>query len=56
LEDNISPELYTEMDKTTESLITNEIFTENVVSTFDKMITTRLNSFEEQLNKLETIE
>jgi hypothetical protein len=56
LEDNISPELYTEMDKTTESLITNEIFTENVVSTFDKMITTRLSSFEEQLNKLETIE
>ena len=56
LEDNVSPELYTEMDKTAESLITSETFTENVVSTFDKMITTRLTSFEEQLNKLETIE
>jgi len=56
LEDNISPELFVEMENTSNSLITNEKFSENVIELFDKMITTRLNSFEEQLNKLETIE
>jgi hypothetical protein len=56
LEDNINPELYSEMKKTSENLITEEKFTENVVSLFEKMITTRLTAFEEQLNKLETIE
>lgn len=56
LEDNISPELFVEMENTSNSLITNEKFSENVIELFDKMITTRLNSFEGQLNKLETIE
>ena len=56
LEDNISPELFTEMEKTAENLPTEEQFEKNVVGTFEKMISTRLISFTEQLNKLETIE
>jgi hypothetical protein len=56
LEDNISPELYTEMQKTKDELITEDEFNKNVVNIFDKMITTRVNTFKEQINKLETIE
>ena len=56
LEDNISPELFTEMEKTAENLPAEEQFEKNVVGTFEKMISTRLISFTEQLNKLETIE
>jgi hypothetical protein len=56
LEDNISPELFTEMEKTVEKLSTEEQFEKNVVDIFEKMISTRLISFTEQLNKLETIE
>jgi hypothetical protein len=56
LEDNINPELYTEMEKTSDKLITTEKFEENVNNVFDEMIQTRLNTFSEQLTKLETIE
>lgn len=56
LEDNISSELYSEMDKTSESLRTNEDFEKTVNEIFDNMVTKRLTSFTEQLNKLETIE
>ena len=56
LEDNINPELYTEMEKTSEKLITIEKFEENVNNVFNEMIQTRLNTFSEQLTKLETIE
>ena len=56
LEDNISPELYTEMEKTTEKLIKLETFEESVNNVFNDMIQTRLNTFSEQLTKLETIE
>jgi hypothetical protein len=56
LEDNINSELYSEMEKTIESLKTEESFNNNVTEIFDKMITKRLVSFSEQLNKLETIE
>ena len=56
LEDNISSELYSEMDKTSESLKTNEDFERTVNEIFDNMVTKRLTSFTEQLNKLETIE
>lgn len=56
LEDNINPELATEMQKTVESLLTEEQFNEKVVTVFDKMITKRLETFKEQLNKLETVE
>jgi hypothetical protein len=56
LEDNINPELYNEMEKTSEKLITTEKFEENVNNVFNEMIQTRLNTFSEQLTKLETIE
>lgn len=56
LEDNINPELYTEMEKTSDKLITTEKFEENVNNVFNEMIQTRLNTFSEQLTKLETIE
>lgn len=56
LEDNINPELYTEMKKTTEKLIKLETFEENVNNVFNEMIQTRLSTFSEQLTKLETIE
>lgn len=56
LEDNISPELYTEMEKTASELNNQENFDETVKTTFENMISTRLKSFTEQLNKFETIE
>ena len=56
LEDNINPGLNGEIEKTTSQLQTNENFDKVVVETFENMINTRLSSFEEQLNKLETIE
>ena len=56
LEDNINTELYSEMQKTMESLKSEEDFKNNVTQIFDDMITKRLISFSEQLNKLETIE
>lgn len=56
LEDNINPELYSEMEKTSNSLINQDDFEEKVVDVFGKMITTRLETFKEQINKLETIE
>ncbi len=44
------------MKKTADSLLTKESFDELVVTTFGRFINTRLESFSEQLNKLETIE
>ena len=56
LEDNVSENLVEGMKKTAESLLTKELFDETVVTIFGKFINTRLESFVEQLNKLETIE
>jgi hypothetical protein len=56
LEDNVNPNLYEQMDKTMESLPTKEDFYTKSVSLFEGYLTTRQTSFEEQLNKLETIE
>jgi len=56
LEDNISSEIYSEMDKTAESLIKEEEFNNKVVNIFNEMTSKRMSSFSEQLNKLETIE
>lgn len=55
LEDNIKPELYDEMQKTVETLITEEQFEEKVLNIFDSYIQTRLEGFESQLNKLKEI-
>lgn len=56
LEDGIDEKLYDEMSKTIESLSTQEKFETTAVSLFEGYLNTRLNSFEEQLSKLETIE
>jgi hypothetical protein len=56
LEDNINPALLSEMDKTIEKLPTQESFNEMVINKFEGYLNTRLTSFEEQLNKLQTVE
>jgi len=56
LEDNINPELYTEMEKTIEKYTNQEIFEGNVLTVFNGWLNKRLESFEEQLDKLQTIE
>jgi hypothetical protein len=56
LEDNINPALYENMKKTTDSLNTKEKFESSVVELFNRMIMTRLEGFENQLNKLQTVE
>jgi hypothetical protein len=56
LEDNVSDSLYEGMKKTVTELQTKEEFYKNASLIFEEFINTRLTSFEEQLNKLETIE
>jgi len=56
LEDNVNENLFIEMKKTIDSLPTKETFEKESVSLFEKYISTRRESFEEQLSKLETIE
>jgi hypothetical protein len=56
LEDNLSQELFDGMKQTISKLPSEETFTENVINSFDSYMMTRLSSFEEQLNKLQTIE
>lgn len=56
LEDNLNPELFNNMEKTVESLNTKEKFKTETLDLFQRLITVRLESFEMQLNKLQTIE
>lgn len=56
LEDNVSESLYEGMNKTVSELPSKDEFNKKVISIFEEFINTRLVSFEEQLNKLETIE
>ena len=57
LEDNISEKLYTIGEDTVKKYSNSDDFKSLVLKTFDGYLTTRLNSFQEQLNKLEeTIE
>jgi len=56
LEDNISPDLYTDMESTANTYSSMEKFKMDVITTFSDMISKRIESFEEQLNKFETIE
>jgi phage-related minor tail protein len=44
------------MKKTAESLNTIEKFENDVVELFERMISTRLEGFQDQLNKLKTTE
>lgn len=56
LEDNINPELYDEMKKTSQKYSNIEDFEQNVVNIITDMLNKRMSSFEEQLNKFETID
>lgn len=56
LEDNVSEGLYEGMKKTISEQPTKQDFYTNAITIFEEFINSRLNSFEEQLNKLETIE
>ena len=56
LEDNINPSMVEEMLKTVENLSTKEEFEKVSVSLFEGYINKRVESFEEQLSKLQTIE
>ena len=56
LEDNISPVIFENMEKTISKYTDVDKFETNVVELFGKMINTRLESFEEQLTKFETVE
>jgi hypothetical protein len=55
LEDNLNPELFDRMNMTVESLPTKEVFEENVISLFNQLFEKRIQSFEDQLSKFETI-
>lgn len=55
LEDNLNPELFDRMRITSESLPTKEKFEENVISLFTDLFEKRIESFENQLSKFETI-
>jgi hypothetical protein len=56
LEDNVNENLFIEMKKTVDSLPTKETFETESVKLFEGYLTTRQNSFTEQLSKLQTIE
>jgi len=56
LEDNVKPELYDEMLKTVENTSSKKEFEKVTIDLFQKYINTRLDSFEEQLNKFQTVE
>jgi len=53
LEDNISPELYTEGEKTVTRYSDKNKFESTVVSQFEQYLTTRADSFQEQISKTE---
>ena len=53
LEDNIKPEIYDEMKKTSDKFSDKQKFDLAVVSLFEGYLNTRANSFEEQISKTE---
>ena len=56
LEDNLNPELFDEMEKTSNQYSDKETFEKNVLEVFSDMIETRMKTFEAQLTKFETID
>lgn len=56
LEDNIDETIYSEMDKTISELPTKESFEDKTLSLIESYLSVRLESFESQLIKTETIE
>jgi hypothetical protein len=56
LEDNINEEFYTKMKSTVDVLPTEEDFNKQSVTLFEEYFSVRLQAFEDQLSKLQTIE
>jgi len=56
LEDNLNETLFEEMKKTSETQLSESDFEKQSVELFKHYIETRLNSFEEQINKLQPVE
>lgn len=55
LEDNLNPELFDRMEMTVSLLPTFEKFQENTITLFNELFEKRIQSFEDQLSKFETI-
>jgi hypothetical protein len=55
LEDNLNPELFDRMNMTVESLPTQETFEQTTINLFTELFEKRIQSFEDQLSKFETI-
>jgi hypothetical protein len=53
LEDNIKPELYTEMEKTVQPYTNKQEFDDSVLNLFGSYLENRAKSFEQQINKTE---
>jgi len=52
LEDSITPELYLELEKTSNNYKEQDKFNSTVTSTFLGYIDNRIKAFEEQINKI----
>jgi len=55
LEDNLNPELFDRMNMTVDSLPTQETFEQTTINLFTELFEKRIESFEDQLSKFETI-
>jgi hypothetical protein len=55
LEDNLNPDLLDRMQTTVDSLPSNEQFEQNTITLFSDLFEKRIQSFEDQLSKFETI-
>jgi len=55
LEDNLNPELFDRMNMTVDSLPTKESFEQTTINLFTELFEKRIESFEDQLSKFETI-
>lgn len=55
LEDNLNPELFANMDSTIQSINDFEKFESETIELFSKIFENRITSFEDQLEKIETV-
>ena len=55
LEDNINPELFENIERTLDTISSLDKFNEDTVELFSKMFEVRITSFEDQLEKLQTV-
>ena len=55
LEDNLNPELFDRMNLTVGSIPTKQTFEEETIKTFSTLFEKRIESFEDQLSKFQTV-